>query len=107
MKILDIYAPFASLIECKLETGKTHQIRVHMSDLGHSIIGDDLYGKPLRSKNFTNKFLKEKNTLIKSFGRQALHATKLCFAHPITNKYMEFTCKLPKDITSLIDNLKI
>ena len=78
-----------------------------MSDLGHSIIGDDLYGKPLRNKNFNNKFLKEKNTLIKSFGRQALHATKLCFAHPITNKYMEFDCKLPKDITSLINNLKI
>ena len=106
-EILDIFPPFASLIECKLETGKTHQIRVHMSDLGHSIIGDDLYGKPLRSKNFTNKFLKEKNTLIKSFGRQALHATKLCFAHPITNKYMEFACNLPKDITSLINNLKI
>ena len=105
-KILDIYPPFASLIECKLETGKTHQIRVHMSDLGHSIIGDDLYGKPLSNKYFTNNFLKEKSKLIKSFSRQALHATKLCFEHPVNNKYMEFYCDLPKDISSLIYNLK-
>ena len=105
-KILDIYPPFASLIECKLETGRTHQIRVHMSDLGHSIIGDDLYGKPLGQKYFKNKCLKEKNKLIKSFNRQALHATKLCFEHPINKKYLEFTSQLPKDISLLIDNLK-
>ena len=105
-KILDIYPPFASLIECKLETGKTHQIRVHMSDLGHSIIGDDLYGKPPRNKYFTNQFFKEKNKLIKSFSRQALHATKLGFEHPISNKYVEFCSDLPKDISSLISNLK-
>ena len=49
-KTLDIYAPFGTLIECKLETGRTHQIRVHLSDLGHSIIGDNVYGKALMQK---------------------------------------------------------
>ncbi len=105
-KILDIFSPFASLIECKLETGRTHQIRVHMSYLGHSIIGDDLYGKPLAQKYFKNLYLKEKNKLIKSFSRQALHATKLCFNHPINNKYLEFSSQLPEDISVLIENLK-
>ena len=105
-KILDIYPPFASLIECKLETGKTHQIRVHLSDLGHGIIGDNLYGGSPRNKYFTNNLLKEKSKLIKSFSRQALHATKLCFKHPINNEYMEFCSELPEDISSLIYNLK-
>ena len=106
-KILEIYSPLASLLECKLETGRTHQIRVHMSDLGHSIIGDDLYGKIPSHKVFKNNSVKDKTKLIKSFKRQALHATKLCFEHPISNKYMEFSSSLPKDITNLIDNLRL
>ena len=106
-KIIDIYPPFASLIECKLETGRTHQIRVHMSDLGHSIVGDDVYGKPITQKTFKNNDLKEKNKLIKSFGRQALHATKLCFKHPINEKYLEFSSNIPKDMTGLIKHLKV
>ena len=106
-KVLDIFTPFASLVECKLETGRTHQIRVHMSYLGHSIIGDDLYGKPIPQKYFKNSYLKEKNKLIKSFNRQALHATKLCFNHPVNNKYLEFFSPLPKDISVLIDDLKV
>ena len=106
-KVLDIFTPFASLIECKLETGRTHQIRVHMSYLGHSIIGDDLYGNPMAQKYFKNSTLKEKNKLIKSFNRQALHATSLCFNHPINNKYLEFSSQLPKDISVLIDNLRV
>ena len=106
-KVLNIFNPFASLIECKLETGRTHQIRVHMSYLGHSIIGDDLYGRPIAQKNFKNTYLKEKNKLIKSFSRQALHASKLCFHHPINNKYLEFSSELPKDISVLIEELKV
>ena len=106
-KILDVYQPFASLVECKLETGRTHQVRVHMSDLGHSIVGDDLYGKPPSQKYFKSNCFKEKNKLMKSFKRQALHATKLSFNHPISNKYMEFSSNLPKDITILIENLKL
>ena len=105
--VLDVFSPFASLIECKLETGRTHQIRVHMSYLGHSIIGDDLYGKPISQKNFKNSYHKEKIKLIKSFSRQALHAKKLSFNHPINNKYLEFSSQLPKDIAVLIENLKV
>jgi len=106
-KVLDIFAPFASLIECKLETGRTHQIRVHMSYLNHGIIGDDLYGKPIAQKNFKSSYLKEKIKLIKFFNRQALHASKLSFHHPINNKYLEFSSPLPKDISVLIENLKV
>ena len=105
-KVLDVYAPVASLIECKLETGKTHQIRVHLSDMGHSIIGDDLYGKSLSENRYRNSFYKEKVQRMKSFNRQALHATKLSFNHPITGKYIEFISPLPKDINQLIEILK-
>jgi 23S rRNA pseudouridine1911/1915/1917 synthase len=78
-----------------------------MSYLGHGIIGDDLYGKPIAQKNFKNSYLIEKNKLIKSFSRQALHASKLCIHHPINNKYLEFSSPLPKDISVLIEDLKV
>lgn len=105
-KVLDIYPPLCSLIECKLETGRTHQIRVHLSHIGHSLIGDVLYGKPLSQKRIKNRFYEEKIKLIQSFNRQALHATTLCFNHPINKKYLEFTCPPPDDIISLINFLK-
>ena len=105
-KVLDIYSPLGSLIECKLETGRTHQIRVHFSDLGHSIIGDDLYGNPFSEKKIKNNVDKEKIKVIKSFNRQALHATKLSFNHPITKKHIEFISPLPNDMSKLIKVLK-
>ena len=105
-KVLEVYAPLASLIECKLETGKTHQIRVHLSDMGHSVIGDNLYGKSLSGNKYRGSSYKEKIRSIKSFNRQALHATKLSLSHPITKKYIEFISPLPKDIIQLIENFK-
>ena len=105
-KILDIYSPFATLIECKLETGRTHQIRVHLSDLGHSIVGDPTYGKSLPKKKVKNYFYKEKLELIKQFDRQALHAVKLSFVHPITHKLLDFGSPLPIDMKKLITVLK-
>ena len=105
-KILDIYTPFATLIECKLETGRTHQIRVHLSDLGHSIVGDTLYGRPLSSKNLPSNLYKEKLKLVKSFYRQALHAKKLSFNHPITKKFLEFETSIPHDTLNIINILK-
>ena len=105
-KVLDVYAPLASLIECKLETGKTHQIRVHLSDMGHSVIGDDLYGKSLSENKYRDSSHKEKIRSIKSLKRQALHATKLSLNHPITKKHIEFISPLPKDITQLIEIFK-
>ena len=105
-QLLDVYSPFASLIQCKLETGRTHQIRVHMSSLGYSIIGDDLYGKTISKKRYKNNSLKEKLKLVESFERQALHATKLSFEHPITKKYLNFSSDLPQDMRNLIEILK-
>ena len=106
-RILDIYSPLASLIECKLETGRTHQIRVHLSDLGHSIVGDPTYGKSLLKKKVISAFSEESLKLIKQFDRQALHATKLSFEHPITKKYLDFASPLPADMKELIRVLKM
>ncbi|MDC0093201.1 RluA family pseudouridine synthase [Alphaproteobacteria bacterium] len=105
-KILDIFSPLASLIECKLETGRTHQIRVHLSDLGHSVIGDPIYGKSLLNRKVKNNFYKKRLELIKHFDRQALHAIKLSLNHPITNKHLDFKSPLPNDIEKLISILK-
>lgn len=84
VKLVKTYDNY-SLIKCILKTGRTHQIRVHTSYVGHSILGDNLYG------NKSNKI-----------NRQALHAYKISFIHPITNKKLEITAKIPKDIESLI-----
>ena len=105
-KVLEVYHPLASLIECKLETGRTHQIRVHLADLGHSVIGDQTYGRPTSQKKIIGEVFKEKVRQIKLFKRQALHAVKLSFNHPITNKYLEFNSPLPNDIQQLIGILK-
>jgi len=90
-RVLERYAG-ATLVEIKLNTGRTHQIRVHMAGLGHPIVGDRIYGDP-RSK-------------IK-FGRQALHAGFLGFRHPITGNKMEFQAELPKDMRKLVDKLRL
>ena len=92
----------ASLIECKLETGRTHQIRVHMTSINSSIVGDKIYGK-----NNKNKFSKDPETynkflILQNFKRQALHAYHLGFIHPKTKKYIEFNEDLPSDISDLL-----
>lgn len=78
-------------IECSLETGRTHQIRVHMASIGHPILGDDVYGP--------------KNPKIKNLVGQTLHAKVLGFIHPDTNNYIEFDSELPKYFTELITKL--
>ena len=82
----------------RLETGRTHQIRVHLSHLGFPIIGDPLYGRKRRFAKSTDSKLRE---VIEQFPRQALHASSLGFLHPSTNKKIEFTIELPKDIKNL------
>ena len=89
---------YVTLISCKLETGRTHQIRVHLSHLGFPIIGDPLYGRKRRFAKSTDSKLRE---VIEQFPRQALHASSLGFLHPSTNKKIEFTIELPKDIKNL------
>lgn len=88
--------PVASLVECRLETGRTHQIRVHLAHIGHPVIGDPLYGGGYRSK--TCALPQEVRSAIVLLERQALHAAVLGFHHPITGLYMQFQSELPEDM---------
>lgn len=94
-KVLERFA-HGTLIECRLKTGRTHQIRVHMNSINCPVIGDQSYG------DFSNlpKSLKEASS---DFGRQALHATTLAFTHPITHERLSFVAPLPHDLQSLVD----
>ena len=92
-----------ALIECRLETGRTHQIRVHLAHAGHGLVGDPLYGG--RRKIPSKSFSKEIVTGILSFPRQALHASSLGFIHPKTNKILNFEAPLPNDMSELIKKL--
>ncbi|BAT61639.1 ribosomal large subunit pseudouridine synthase D [Variibacter gotjawalensis] len=97
-------APVASLIACKLETGRTHQIRVHMAHVGHPLLGDETYGTGFKTK--IAKLPEAAQTALGSLGRQALHAYLLGFEHPVTGEHLEFESKLPADLGRLRDGLK-
>ena len=90
--------PVASLIECQLETGRTHQIRVHLHHLRHGIIGDQTYRSQIKQKL---NHLEELRPILKNFKRQALHATTLGFCHPRTGKWLSFSSKMPNDMVIL------
>lgn len=93
----------ASIVECRLETGRTHQVRVHMSHIGHPLLGDQTYGKPLSKSSFKNKdFWKALNT----FKRQALHAVTLGFEHPETGERMVFKSESPPDMQKILSILR-
>ncbi|MBD1161598.1 RluA family pseudouridine synthase [Pelagibacterales bacterium SAG-MED15] len=106
-KTLKIYEnetiPTFSLVECKLETGRTHQIRVHMSYKGNHILGDKKYKKKFKRLKNINKNLSEEITNLK---RQFLHAKTLGFVHPVTGKVLEFSSNLPKDLDNIVKILK-
>ena len=95
--------PTLSLVECKLETGRTHQIRVHMTHKGNSIVGDDKYKK--KYKKLKNIDIKLEN-LISKLDRQFLHAKTLGFIHPKTNKEMIFSSILPQELNNLLKMLR-
>ena len=96
-------SPTLSLIECKLETGRTHQIRVHMNYLGNSILGDTKYKKKYKKiKNIDIKL----NNLITNLNRQFLHAKTLGFIHPKTNEEMIFTSILPQELEIILKTLR-
>ena len=95
--------PKISLIECELETGRTHQIRVHMKYKGSSLLGDNQYGKKnVKFKKINEDFLKNLSVL----NGQALHAKSLGFIHPSKNKWVNFESELPSDFKKLLDLLK-
>lgn len=103
-KIIDTYDNAMSLVECRLETGRTHQIRVHMQAKGHCLIGDPLYGaqKTLqvsRAGRLGDRYNKQ---AILDFPRQALHAHKISFIHPRTEQVMSFEAAMPPDMAELI-----
>ena len=95
--------PTLSLVECKLETGRTHQIRVHMSHMGNSIVGDDKYKKKYKKlKNIDVRL----ESLISKLNRQFLHAKTLGFIHPRTNEEMVFSSILPQELNNLLKMLR-
>ena len=89
-----------SLVECSLETGRTHQIRVHMQHIGHPIIGDPEYGITKKKKRYT--LPQDVLEVMKNIHRQMLHAKKLAFNHPITKKDLDFEIDLPDDMGNAI-----
>lgn len=92
-----------TLMRLKLETGRTHQIRVHLCEAGHPLAGDTVYGGSGRLATILDPQLRE---LIKGMGRQALHAKTLGFIHPATGEYLEFDTELPTDMAQIIDFLE-
>jgi 23S rRNA pseudouridine1911/1915/1917 synthase len=105
-KFGDEEKPFASLIECRLETGRTHQIRVHLAHIGHPLIGDSTYGRarqPPRAKTSEEGVAFEAAA---EFSRQALHAGVLGFFHPTQQKKMRFESPWPADFSALAEALR-
>jgi 23S rRNA pseudouridine1911/1915/1917 synthase len=91
-------------VSCRLETGRTHQIRVHMAHVGHALVGDPVYGGRRR---VSDKGLGvDLAARINGFPRQALHAARLGFVHPVTGEAMEFSADLPADMADLIAELR-
>ena len=96
--------PVLSLVECRLETGRTHQIRVHMAHVGHGLVGDPVYGG--RRKLARTALSDEARSAVAVFPRQALHATTLGFVHPITAENHVFHADMPGDMANLLSLFK-
>jgi len=89
----------AALIECRLETGRTHQVRVHMTSIGHPLLGDPVYGRPDAAlRNLLSRL---------EFKRQALHAAQLGFIHPVTSQALAFESNIPADMQELFSHLQV
>jgi 23S rRNA pseudouridine1911/1915/1917 synthase len=93
-RVLERFAAGASLVECRLETGRTHQIRVHMAFAGHPLVGDSVYGR------------RRAAGVLAAFPRQALHAASLGFVHPVSGAAMRFDSALPGDLAALVAALR-
>jgi 23S rRNA pseudouridine1911/1915/1917 synthase len=95
--------PVASLIECRLETGRTHQIRVHLAHIGHPILGDETYATGFRTK--AALLPKAAQEALRGLGRQALHAYLLAFQHPVSGEIQQFRSELPEPLARLRDSM--
>jgi len=89
----------SALVECRLETRRTHQVRVHMASIGHPLLGDPVYG---RSRPATREILKRLG-----FERQALHAARLGFRHPVDSRTLSFDSRMPDDMQELLSALTV
>jgi 23S rRNA pseudouridine1911/1915/1917 synthase len=96
--------PVAALLACQLETGRTHQIRVHLAHIGHPLLGDAVYGPHFKTK--ASHLGPESQIALESLGRQALHAYLLALQHPRTGAILEWISDLPKDLAQLRDRLR-
>ncbi len=103
-EVIENFKNVASLVKCNLETGRTHQIRVHLSSIGCHLIGDDVYEKPKKSSICLPN---DKKAYVNKFPRQALHAYSLGFIHPRTKKFLSFKADFPDDMKGLLETLKI
>jgi 23S rRNA pseudouridine1911/1915/1917 synthase len=91
--------PYCTLVRCRLETGRTHQIRVHLTHIGHPLVGDGVYQRG------TQKCAPQLRELLIGFPRQALHATQLALNHPVSGERMEFHSPLPEDMDELLEQI--
>jgi 23S rRNA pseudouridine1911/1915/1917 synthase len=98
---------WASLLECRLETGRTHQIRVHLSHLGHPVLGDATYGGGARrALNLPEGARRLAREIVETMPRQALHAARLAFSHPATGKRLALEAPLPADFSAALERLR-
>jgi 23S rRNA pseudouridine1911/1915/1917 synthase len=103
-RVLRAFGTAAALLECRLATGRTHQIRVHLASIGHPVIGDPVYGRTSRARR--ERLPPKTHDAVAKFGRQALHAARLGFRHPITMESMAWEAPAPLDFERLITNLE-
>jgi 23S rRNA pseudouridine1911/1915/1917 synthase len=96
--------PIASLVRCELETGRTHQIRVHMAHLGHPLLGDATYGSGFKTK--ANRLSEPQKEALNALNRQSLHAAILGFEHPRSGEFLRFESSLPADMAALLQALR-
>ena len=100
VRVLEAFADQVALVECRLETGRTHQIRVHMAHAGHALVGDQTYGGRRRAARIPAA------EAVNAFPRQALHAAELGFAHPTSGERLHFAVPLPPDMAGLLAALR-
>jgi 23S rRNA pseudouridine1911/1915/1917 synthase len=102
-RVVEAY-PTATLVACRLETGRTHQIRVHLAHIGHPLLGDQVYGSGFKTK--ANLLGEDARAALAAMNRQALHAAVLGFDHPVTGEPMRFESAPPEDFRWVTEALR-